>query len=63
MYQGCTIICLTNPLLKNIKVIIIVIRRAAEPWNHTLKCFPSEENEEAVSYQANRALGDNYTPA
>lgn len=47
MYHGCTIICLTNSLLKNIKVIIIVIRRAAEPWKHTLKCFPSEENEEA----------------
>lgn len=46
MYHGCTIICLTNPLLKNIKVIIIVIKWAAEPWKHTLKCFPSEENEE-----------------
>lgn len=47
MYHGCTIICLTNPLLKNIKVIIIVIRQAAEPWKHALKCFPSEDNEEA----------------
>lgn len=42
MYHGCTIICLTNPPLKNIKVIIIVIRRAAEPWKHIL----SEENED-----------------
>lgn len=63
MYHGCTIICLTNPLLKNIKVIIIVIRGAAEPWKHTLKCFLSEEHEEAPPYQANSALGDNYTPA
>lgn len=55
MYHGCTIICFTNPLLKSIKVIIIVIRQAAEPWKHTLKCFSSEENEETDFFKKNHA--------
>lgn len=54
MYHGCTIICFTNTLLKSIKVIIIVIRQAAEPWKHTLKCFPWE-NEETDFFKKNHA--------
>lgn len=55
MYHGCTIICFTNPLLKSIKVIIIVIRQAAEPWKHTLKCFPSEKMKKLTFFKKNHA--------